>query len=484
MKGRLVYYRVTALTPNPTQRALEPDQVPHKLEIKEDEDNGRFFHWLRDQLVRQFNYVCCDEEQFQHESRAITRTGLMKHSKERHEKDDRFRISDRGQYILGWNNASKINALEIDLIEFNKQVAQIEKEIQSLDSQLKKRRQQTSSLENFMRFTDSSEIDWRSAELDCQNLQKQKQQLEASSDHLKQLEAQLESTKEEIAQADQRRTALIGEIRTLENRQRQAQIEQRDCEIKLQSVTASAIEKFVTRMAVKLRQYKMTLEAIAQDESDLQKYLEQELRLRERQQDDSRSALTIRMHNFKNAFPEITVELATTLDFLDEYLQLKTQIEHDDLPRHEERFKRLMTGKVIEAIVGFKGQLEKQEEEIQENIDELNKSLRQVDYTDLTYCPIFYWGDLDTDGFKILSQLRSYFPQAISIMMDVKTFETFKEFAVTVAESTAENLLYLTPQEQALYSYLSIHNKRLEQERISQDYAYRYIHNSCVSIAD
>ncbi|MDF5735667.1 MULTISPECIES: DUF3322 domain-containing protein [unclassified Nostoc] len=102
----------------------------------------------------------------------------------------------------------------------------------------------------------------------------------------------------------------------------------------------------------------------------------------------------------------------------------------------------------------------------------------------LAYCPIFYWGDLDTDGFKILSQLRSYFPQAISIMMDVKTFETFKEFAVTVAESTAENLLYLTPQEQALYSYLSIHNKSLEQERISQDSAYRYIHNSCVSIAD
>ncbi|MEH2460997.1 Wadjet anti-phage system protein JetD domain-containing protein [Nostoc sp.] len=99
----------------------------------------------------------------------------------------------------------------------------------------------------------------------------------------------------------------------------------------------------------------------------------------------------------------------------------------------------------------------------------------------LAYCPIFYWGDLDIDGFKILSQLRSYFPQTISIMMDVKTFETFKEFAVTVAESTTENLLYLTPQEQALYSYLSIHNKRLEQERISQDYAYRYIQSSCVS---
>lgn len=102
----------------------------------------------------------------------------------------------------------------------------------------------------------------------------------------------------------------------------------------------------------------------------------------------------------------------------------------------------------------------------------------------LAYCPIFYWGDLDTDGFKILSQLRSYLPQTISIMMNVKTFETFKEFAVTVTESTAENLLYLTPEEQALYLYLSLHNKRLEQERISQDYGYKYVHDLCITIPD
>ncbi|MHC5716521.1 MAG: ATP-binding protein [Nostoc sp.] len=388
LKGRLVYYRVTASTPNPTQRALDPDQVPHKLEIKQ--DNGRFSHWLRDQLVRQFNYVCCDEEQFQHEIRAITRTGLIKHSKERHEKDDRSRISDRGQYILGWNNASKINALEAELSQVNQELAKIEKEIQSLDSQRKKRDKQTSWLQDLMKFADFSEIDWRSVELDFQNLQKQKQQLEASSDYLKQLKVQLQSTQEEIAQVEQRREALIREIQTFENQQHQAKTEQSHCQIKLQSVAASDIDEFATRMAVKLRQYTMTLEAIAQDESDLQKYLEKELRHKEQQQNDSRSTLQMRMLNFKNAFPEITVELGTTLDFLDEYLKLKTQIEHDDLPRHEERFKRLMTGKVIEAIVGFKAQLEKQEEEIEENIDDLNKSLRQVHYTESTYIELCY----------------------------------------------------------------------------------------------
>jgi hypothetical protein len=94
------------------------------------------------------------------------------------------------------------------------------------------------------------------------------------------------------------------------------------------------------------------------------------------------------------------------------------------------------------------------------------QSLKSIEW--LTSCPIFYWGDLDTDGFNILSQLRSYFPQTESVMMDRKTFETFQEFAVSVPSSTIENLPNLTSEEYALYTHL--HNKRLEQERISQNF--------------
>jgi hypothetical protein len=93
----------------------------------------------------------------------------------------------------------------------------------------------------------------------------------------------------------------------------------------------------------------------------------------------------------------------------------------------------------------------------------------------LSRCQIFYWGDLDADGFKILSQLRSYFPQVISIMMDTKTFETFQEFSVSVPEANLENLQYLTSEEANLYNYLMLHHKRLEQERIRQDYVDRFL---------
>ena len=86
-------------------------------------------------------------------------------------------------------------------------------------------------------------------------------------------------------------------------------------------------------------------------------------------------------------------------------------------------------------------------------------------------CPIFYWGDVDDHGFRILSQLRSYFPQTISTMMDTKTFEAFQEFAVSVSLNSLVDLPHLTDEEQTLYNYLVINQKRLEQKRITQIYS-------------
>jgi uncharacterized protein YPO0396 len=384
LRGRLVYYRVTALGPNPTQRALDPKQVPYRLEIKP--ENAEFAQWLRQQLTRQFNYICCDTiEQFQHETRAITATGLIRHGGEKHEKDDRSKIGDRSQYILGWDNASKIKALEADLQQIQQQLAQIDQKIQQLNRQRSQRSQQAAWLQDFMKFADFADIDWRSSERQRLELHQQKEALEASSDQLKQLEAQLKTARDSIAQTEQQRDLLIGEIKTLENRQQQAQSDQRQCEKTLQSSTAADIEAFEKGMASKLRQYAMVLASINQDESDLRNYLQEQRRKTEKQQTESQSSLQMRMLNFKNAFPEVTLELGQTLDYLDEYLSLKTQIEQDDLPRHEKRFKQLMNEKVIIAISMFKSALEKQEEEIQQAIEELNESLQKIDYTESTY---------------------------------------------------------------------------------------------------
>lgn len=43
----------------------------------------------------------------------------------------------------------------------------------------------------------------------------------------------------------------------------------------------------------------------------------------------------------------------------------------------------------------------------------------------LPHAQLYYWGDLDAQGFEILSQFRGYFPQAQSLLMDSETFNRF-----------------------------------------------------------
>jgi hypothetical protein len=92
--------------------------------------------------------------------------------------------------------------------------------------------------------------------------------------------------------------------------------------------------------------------------------------------------------------------------------------------------------------------------------------LRQLTW--LADCAIGYWGDLDAQGFAILSQLRGCWPQTRSFLMDTAVLEKYQEFVVTGTASAPVVLANLTEEETAVYQQLLTHSWRLEQERISQ----------------
>jgi hypothetical protein len=89
---------------------------------------------------------------------------------------------------------------------------------------------------------------------------------------------------------------------------------------------------------------------------------------------------------------------------------------------------------------------------------------------------LLYWGDIDAQGFQILSQFRSYFPQAKSILMDIQTFEKFFENDYGTSTNIFSQL-NLTEEEQQLYDILRTNNWRLEQEKIPFDYVNKYFDN-------
>lgn len=95
--------------------------------------------------------------------------------------------------------------------------------------------------------------------------------------------------------------------------------------------------------------------------------------------------------------------------------------------------------------------------------------LKQIDW--LKKSNIIYWGDIDAQGLQILSQIRSYFPQTKSVMMDFKTLNLFQQFIVSGTPTNAAiNLQNLTTEEKELFDFLNEKNCRLEQEKIDQNY--------------
>lgn len=95
----------------------------------------------------------------------------------------------------------------------------------------------------------------------------------------------------------------------------------------------------------------------------------------------------------------------------------------------------------------------------------------------LTKTCCFYWGDLDTHGFAILNRARTYLPTLESILMDEETLHFHQKFWVEEnIQHGAETLQLLSANEQAVYKGLKRNtwgqNIRLEQERISWDYAW------------
>lgn len=89
---------------------------------------------------------------------------------------------------------------------------------------------------------------------------------------------------------------------------------------------------------------------------------------------------------------------------------------------------------------------------------------------------LLYWGDIDVQGFEILSQFRGYFPQTKSILMDKATFDIYFEDDIGTPSHISIQL-NLTATEQELYSLLKANQWRLEQEKIPLGYVNDWLGN-------
>ncbi|MBA1296355.1 ATP-dependent exonuclease SbcCD, C subunit-like protein [Pseudomonas lurida] len=404
LAGRVVYFRVRAAR-QAEPSDLHPQSLVTKISVKPD---SPFYPWLARELSYRFNYACCETpEQFRREVRALSLSGQVKGTGERHEKDDRHRLDDRSRYVLGWSNTQKITALEVAKDRLEERLGDIGSNIANAEKQRALIRHQLESLAALNEFTDYREIDWAECATLVARLQDEKSQLEAASDALLALAAQLKTQQDALQVTENEVSRLDQELGNVASKYEAASALHIETTRLLLDIEASVRLRLEALRVQVLGERLLTVESCDNAEREVREALQREMDAEVKVLDRLRDKIIRAMGAFKDAYKLETSEFDADLNAVDEYRNLLDQLNRDDLPRFEQRFKELLNVNTLNEIANFNGQLARERETIKERIARINESLGQIDYNPGRYIVLESQLSPDIDVRDFQMQLRA-----------------------------------------------------------------------------
>jgi uncharacterized protein YPO0396 len=343
--------------------------------------DGPFAAWLRAEVQARADLARVETTAaFRRAERAVTRTGQIKGGGGRHEKDDRFRIDDRRNYVLGWSTEAKIDALLEEAGELGRQRKALAEREAAIATEEERAAARAAAIERLSTVSTFAELDWPGLVRQIDELAGEADRLEAASGELSQLRRRAAEVAEQQRAASERRDGLVELIGTVKGERRRAE-EEAAARRELLSAGAEPAPAAVAALA----------DAVAAtppaDVSGWDRWREQHRQRLDSEhsgavgrQSQTITRLTSAMHDFRLAWPLLTGELDDAVESIAGYRELHARLVTDDLPRFEAEFQELLRTNAIRDIAGFYAELRKQTELIDERIDRINDSLAGIDY--------------------------------------------------------------------------------------------------------
>ncbi len=410
LQGRVVYYRVRAAQPATRRKEDDnPALLWRKLEIKPDSEH---YAWLEDQLAHRFDYECSDDlETFRRLPKAVTAQGQVKSGGERHEKDDRFRIDDPSRYILGWNNQQKIAALKRQQEQIASEGRKHFDQAKTLTQQLETLGHQRDAMRDLLAIEHYHDIHWQAVAVQIDALETERKEIEASHDILKTLRHQLMTITAQIKSAQESEARLLRESGSLNT-----QIELDEAALAVAQKVANEVEATERdTLFPQLDQMQsqasvdeqLTIQNCDANQTHMRSWLQDMIDACSNRMSSLHGKIVRQMQEYKNAYPLATREIDASLEAIREYREMLHHLMQEDLPRHESRFKELLNQGTIQEIALLQSQLEKEARDIEEKINQINESLRQIDYNPGTYIRLGHERGVDQEIREFQASLRS-----------------------------------------------------------------------------
>ncbi|MGB5671632.1 MAG: ATP-binding protein [Sedimenticolaceae bacterium] len=408
LRGRLVYYRIRSVGRG-VSSPLHPNSLARKLAIKPD---SAFYDWLECELAKRFDFACCaTAEQFRRETKAITRAGQVKSRGERHEKDDRHRLDDRTRYVLGWSNTEKIAVLETEQRQLETRLAGTGARIAEIQAEQARLDEQQEVLVKLDEYRDFRELDWRAMAAEVARLEDEKRRLENASDLLRQLMAQLNTVSDQLAETDRQLEQRRDERARTEQKREDAEALRAQTQLLVDEPAIATHEgRFATLENLRpqaLGEHQLSVESCDNREREMREWLQARIDAEDKRLKSLGEKIVRGMTEYKEAYRLETEEVDASLAASFEYRGMLEQLQADDLPRFEARFKELLNENTIREVANFQSQLARERETIKERIARINESLTQIDYNAGRYILLEARLSPDPEIGDFLNELRT-----------------------------------------------------------------------------
>ncbi|MCW3464388.1 ATP-binding protein [Chitinophaga nivalis] len=378
---KLTYLEADLRTNSRVIKELDEDSIVCKVDIKPDTP---FYDWLEVYIQRSFgDYICTDVEGLQHVSFGITQKGLIRSGRIRHTKDDRKRIDDRRNYLLGWSNTEKIKVLEDAIHKLEEKIDQLKMEVDKIEEDEKQNNRKKQILDFLLYVKDFSRINWHYHMEKIYVLEQERSNLLNNNDVLAQLQRNKTEVDGQISDMRTKDNQITEEIGALKITIRNFEDQERNAGQQIEQLQQYLKDKWYPLVEEKLERKEFSLKNIDNKQEEFRKQFQGEngeLKRLRRKQMDHRSTVERKMREIKEHSRAEYSEIAESIEARAEYINKFEKLASEDLKRHEERFKEELNKNVINSIAVFDSQLQKHELDIKQKIRTINQHLSEIVY--------------------------------------------------------------------------------------------------------
>lgn len=420
---RLEYFRIPSESNFLHLNKKEPEaaSVVNKIDIKPD---SPFTDWLENELLGRFDLNCVSLEEFKRGSNVITREGQIKTGRIRHVKDDRRDLWDRRNFVLGWNNKEKIQAIQQHIHKLQTKLEQQNATLARLSAETKADNGKQMRLLKLIGYTDWSELNWQEEVARIRKLEAEKRELTESNNVLKTLEEQLEAVKKNISELEEKQSRLQKEsgsqhtlIENAKHQQDEARLTAALLQPEEKSLFFPKIEKLTVSPSGTVSAADRARDTLMKTQTERRRNLSDKL-------SQVRDKIMKQIREYKGQYPSESQELSEEIGCRDEYLRKYQDIVNEGLPAHEARLKKMLNENTINDIVAFDNKLDIHAKQIQEKINIINEHLEAIEFNRGTYIKLLAVRNPDVEIKQFKADLKACYSNIMSTE-DAYTEERF-----------------------------------------------------------